>query len=67
MGAHGPPDDETVAAAAAVRLDAGASARDVATELAARFGRPRREVYAVVTEVVESRTNTQAGTDSDRD
>jgi 16S rRNA (cytidine1402-2'-O)-methyltransferase len=59
----GRADDETVAAAAAVRLDAGASARDVATELAARFGRPRREVYAVVTEVVESRTDGQRGPD----
>ena len=60
LGARGPADDETVAAAAALRLDAGVSARDVATELAARFGRPRREVYALVTEVVESRTDARA-------
>jgi len=64
-GADGPADDETVAAAARVRLDAGVSARDVATELAVRFGRPRREVYAVVTEVVGSRTSRQTGTDSE--
>ena len=52
-GEHGP---DAIAAAAEARLGAGVSARDVATELAARFGRPRREVYAIVTSVVTERT-----------
>jgi len=57
LGTDGPADDATVAAAARARLDAGVSARDVASELAARFGRPRREVYAIVTEVVDARAS----------
>ncbi len=38
-------DDDTVAAALVEALGAGASARDAATEVAARLGVPRRRVY----------------------
>lgn len=48
---------ESIAEAAEARLDAGLSARDVATELAARFSRPRRDVYAIVTAAADRRNN----------
>lgn len=48
---------ESIAEAAEARLDAGLSARDVATELAARFARPRRDVYAIVTAAADRRND----------
>lgn len=45
--------DEALEAEARERLAAGQSARDVSTALATRSGRPRREVYALVTAVAE--------------
>ena len=41
--------DEAIQTEARELLASGVSARDVSTELAARSGRPRREVYALVT------------------
>jgi 16S rRNA (cytidine1402-2'-O)-methyltransferase len=48
---------ESIAEAAEARLDAGLSARDVATELAARFARPRRDVYAIVMATADRRND----------
>jgi len=47
--------DETIQSEARELLASGMSARDVSTELAARSGRPRREVYALVTAVASER------------
>ena len=59
----GGPD--AIADAARARLADGVSARDVATELAARFGRPRRDVYAIVTDVAGARTATHTDDEVD--
>ena len=45
-------DDEVLEANIRTRLENGSSVRDIATELAAETGRPRREVYARVVAIV---------------
>ena len=45
--AAGPPSDETLGAAVAELVAAGSSRRDAVDTVAARFGLPRRTVYAV--------------------
>ncbi len=45
--AAGPPSDETLGAAVAELVAAGSTRRDAVDTIAARFGLPRRTVYAV--------------------
>ena len=46
-----PADDAVLRAALAESRDAGRSTRDAVDEVAARFGAPRRHVYALALEV----------------
>ena len=47
-----PMDQEALDAGIRARLSEGESARDIATELAAQTGRPRREVYTRVVAIL---------------